>query len=47
MLKSQLSFLSEPDENPFEISESDVEDANDSSQIIDNDEADEDIDIEC
>ena len=47
MLKSQLSILLEPDENPFEITESDVEDANDPHQVIDTDgEQDDDIDIE-
>ena len=38
MLKSQLSILLEPDENPFEmITESDVEDANDPHQVVDTD----------
>ena len=47
MLKSQLSILLAPDENPFEITESDVEDANDPHQVIDTDgEQDDDIDIE-
>ena len=48
MLKSQLSILLEPDENPFEmITESDVEDANDPHQVVDTDsEHDDDIDIE-
>ena len=48
MLKSQLSILLEPDENPFEmITESDVEDANDPHQVVDADsEHDDDIDIE-
>ena len=45
MLKTQASMLFEPDDDPFKITESDVEDANDASQIIDNDkETDEDID---
>ena len=35
MLKTQASVLLEPDENPFEITESDVEDAN---EVIDSDE---------
>ena len=48
MLKSQLSILLEPDENPFEmIIESDVEDANDPHQVVDTDsEHDDDTDIE-
>ena len=47
MLKSQLSILFEPDENPFEmITESDVEDANDPHEVIDTDsEHDDDTDI--
>lgn len=43
MLKTQASVLLEPDENPFEITESDVEDASDPIQVID---SDEDIDVE-
>ena len=47
MLKAQVSILLEPDEDPFKITESDVEDANDPNQIIDSDdEANEDIDID-
>ena len=47
MLKTQASVLLEPDENPFEITESDVEDANNPIQVIDSDEdSDEDIDVE-
>ena len=47
MLKAQVSMLLEPDEDPFNITELDVEDANDPSQIIDSDEeSDEDIDID-
>ena len=47
MLKSQLSILLEPDENPFEmITESDVEDANDPRQVVDTDSEHDDIDIE-
>ena len=47
MLKSQLSILLEPDENPFEmITESDVEDANDPHQVVDTDsEHNDEIDI--
>ena len=45
MLKTQASMLLEPDDDPFKLTESDVEDANDASQIIDSDEeSDEDID---
>ena len=40
-------MLLEPDDDPFKITESDVEDANDERQIIDSDdETDEDIDID-
>ena len=47
MLKTQASMLLEPDDDPFKITESDVEDANDERQIIDSDdETDEDIDID-
>ena len=47
MLKTQASMLFEPDDDAFKITESDVEDANDASQIIDSDEeTDEDIDID-
>ena len=38
VLRSQLSILNEPDTNPFEVSDSDVEDASDPHLWLDNDE---------
>ena len=46
MLKDS-GIHAEPDDDPFKITECDVENANDASQIIDSDEeTDEDIDID-
>ena len=45
MLQSQLGILSEPDTNPFEPTESDVEDASPTLQLLVSD-RDEDSDIE-
>ena len=47
MLKSQLGILTEPDTNPFEITDSDVEDASLPEQLLDSDhEEDSDIEID-
>ena len=47
MLKAQVSILLQSDEDPFKITKSDIEDANDPNQIIgSDDEANEDIDID-
>lgn len=47
MLKSQLGILTEPDTNPFEITDSDVEDASPPEQLLDSDhEEDSDIEID-
>ena len=45
MLKSQLGILSEPETNPFECTDSDVEDACPTLQLLDSDH-DEDSDVE-
>ena len=37
VLRTQLSILNEPDTNPFEVSDSDVEDASDPYLWLDND----------
>lgn len=47
MLKSQLGILSEPETNPFECRDSDVEDARPTLQPLDSDqEEDSDVEIE-
>ena len=47
MLKSQLGILSEPETNPFECRDSDVEDACPTLQLLDSDqEEDSDVEIE-
>ena len=47
MFKAQVSILLEPDEDPFKITESNVEDTNGPNQITDSDdETNEDIDID-
>ena len=47
MLKSHWELLSEPDTNPFECTDSDVEDACPPQQLLDSDhEEDSDVEIE-
>ena len=48
MVPPQLSILNEPDTNPFEVSNSDVEDASHPHLWIDSDQAgdnDQDVDV--
>ena len=48
MLKAQVWILLQPDEDPFKIAESDVEDASDPNQIIDSDdEGNETLKLHC
>ena len=46
VLRSQLSIVNEPDTNPFEVSDSDVEDASDPHLWIDDDQEGDDQDVD-
>ena len=46
VLRSQLSILKKPDTNPFEVSDSDVEDASDPHLWIDDDQEGDDQDVD-